>query len=143
MKRIYHTTMHFDIKDGKIWIQQNMTDVDVGQELVDLGVPKEDIILGLQPPYKRPYTGYGVAHRYYAQPHKVASHRLRVNKSLKSRLCKATNRGDAAQSQTGVIAFYLADIPFVFEQQDWALPVVFDHHGIEQLASFFQGWPTI
>jgi XisI protein len=46
MKRVYHTTMHFDIKDGKIWIQQNMTDVDVGQELVDLGVPKEDIIWG-------------------------------------------------------------------------------------------------
>ncbi len=61
MKRVYHTTMHFDIKDGKIWIQQNTTDVDIGQELIDLGVPKEDIILGLQPPYKRPYTGYGVA----------------------------------------------------------------------------------
>lgn len=59
-KRIYHTVMHFDIKDGKIWIQQNMTDVDVGQELVNMGIAKEDIILGLQPPYKRPYTGYGV-----------------------------------------------------------------------------------
>jgi XisI protein len=61
LKRVYYTVMHFDIKDGKIWIQQNMTDVDVGQELVDRGVPKEDIILGLQPPYKRPYTGYAVA----------------------------------------------------------------------------------
>jgi hypothetical protein len=60
-KRVYHTVMHFDIKDGKIWIQQNMTDVDVGQELVDMGISKEDIVLGLQPPYKRPYTGYGVA----------------------------------------------------------------------------------
>jgi hypothetical protein len=39
--KCYHTTMHFDIKDGKIWIQQNMTDVDLGQELVDLGVPKD------------------------------------------------------------------------------------------------------
>ncbi len=61
LNRVYHTVMHFDIKDGKIWIQQNMTDVDVGQELVELGVPKQDIVLGLQPPYKRPYTGYGVA----------------------------------------------------------------------------------
>ncbi|HEY9634248.1 MAG TPA: element excision factor XisI family protein [Coleofasciculaceae cyanobacterium] len=24
-------------------------------------MPKEDIVLGLHPPYKRPYTGYGVA----------------------------------------------------------------------------------
>jgi XisI protein len=23
-KLVYHTVMHFDIKDGKIWIQQNM-----------------------------------------------------------------------------------------------------------------------
>lgn len=61
LRRVDHSVMHFDIKDGKIWIQQNMTDVDIAQELVDMGVPKKDIVLGLQPPYKRPYTGYGVA----------------------------------------------------------------------------------
>jgi len=61
LKRIYHSIMHFDIKDSKIWIQQNMTDIDVGEELVEMGVPKEDIVLGLHPAYKRPYTGYGVA----------------------------------------------------------------------------------
>lgn len=61
LSRIYHTVLHFDIKDGKIWLQQNTTDIDVGQELVDMGVPKDDIVLGLHPAYKRPYTGYGVA----------------------------------------------------------------------------------
>lgn len=61
LKRVYHSIIHFDIKDGKIWIQQNMTDADLAQELENMGVPKEDIVLGLQPPYKRPYTGYGVA----------------------------------------------------------------------------------
>ena len=61
LSRIYHTVLHFDIKDGKIWLQQNTTDIDVGQELIDMGVPKEDIVLGLHPTYKRPYTGYGVA----------------------------------------------------------------------------------
>jgi hypothetical protein len=60
-KRIYHCIMHFDIKDGKIWLQQNMTDQDPAEELVEMGVPREDIVLGLQPPYKRPYTDYGVA----------------------------------------------------------------------------------
>jgi hypothetical protein len=53
--------MHFDIKAGQVWIQQNMTDVDVAEELVEMGVLKEDIVLGLHPAYKRPYTGYGVA----------------------------------------------------------------------------------
>ncbi|AFY43434.1 XisI protein [Nostoc sp. FACHB-87] len=60
LSRVYHTVIHFDIKNDKIWIQQNMTDVDLAQELLEMGVQKEDIVLGLQPPYKRPYTGYGV-----------------------------------------------------------------------------------
>ena len=61
LKRIYHCYIHLDIKDGKIWIQRNMTETDLAQNLVEMGVMKEDIILGLHPPYKRPYTGYGVA----------------------------------------------------------------------------------
>jgi XisI protein len=61
LERIYYTVLHFDIKDGKIWLQHNATDIDIGQELVDMGIEREDIILGLHPPYKRPLTGYGVA----------------------------------------------------------------------------------
>ena len=60
-RRVYRCVVHFDIKDGKIWLQQNMTDRDPAEALVELGVPREDIVLGLQPPYKRPYTDYGVA----------------------------------------------------------------------------------
>ena len=61
LKRVYNCFIHFDIKEGKIWIQRNMTEADLAQELVALGVAKEDIVLGLHPRYKRPYTGYGVA----------------------------------------------------------------------------------
>jgi hypothetical protein len=61
LKRVYNCFIHLDIKDGKIWIQRNMTEADLAQELVELGVPKEDIVLGLHPLYKRPLTGYGVA----------------------------------------------------------------------------------
>jgi hypothetical protein len=59
--RIYQTIIHIDIKDGKIWLQQNLTEQNPAEELVAMGVPREDIILGLQPPYKRQYTDYGVA----------------------------------------------------------------------------------
>lgn len=59
--RVYRTIMHFDIKGGKIWLQQNLTDQNPVEELVEMGIPKEDIVLGLQPPYKRQYTTYGVA----------------------------------------------------------------------------------
>jgi hypothetical protein len=61
LDRVYHTVLHFDIKDGKIWLQQNTTDIDVGQELIEMSIPKDAIALGLHPAYKRPYTGYGVA----------------------------------------------------------------------------------
>jgi XisI protein len=61
LKRVYHCFIHFDIKDGKIWIQQNWTEDDLAADLVEMGVPREDIVLGLHPPYKRPYTDYGVA----------------------------------------------------------------------------------
>ncbi len=61
LKRIYACYVHIDIKEQKIWIQHNMTEVDLGQALVDKGIPNSDIILGLQPSYKRPYTNYGVA----------------------------------------------------------------------------------
>jgi len=61
LNRIYRCIIHFDIKDGKIWLQQNLTDQNPAEELVAMGVPKEDIILGLEPPYKRQYTEYGVA----------------------------------------------------------------------------------
>jgi hypothetical protein len=59
-KRVYNCLIHLDIKDEKIWIQQNWTEDDLAADLVEMGVPKEDIVLGLHAPYKRPYTDYGV-----------------------------------------------------------------------------------
>ena len=59
-RRIYGCIMHFDIKDGKIWIQYNGTELDLANKLVEMGVPKEDIVLAFHPPYKRPYTEFAV-----------------------------------------------------------------------------------
>jgi hypothetical protein len=54
--------LHFQLKsDGKIWILANYTEDDVAQALVDEGVLKSDIVLGFQPSYIRPYSGYAVA----------------------------------------------------------------------------------
>lgn len=58
--RIYNCVMHLDIKSHKIWIQRNQTDKLIADELVVMGVLKQDIVLGLQPVYAREYTGYGV-----------------------------------------------------------------------------------
>ncbi|MCP4347954.1 MAG: XisI protein [Desulfobacterales bacterium] len=55
---IHGCILHIDIKNGKIWIQHNGTETGIADELVALGVPKNDIVLGFQAPYKRRYTGF-------------------------------------------------------------------------------------
>jgi hypothetical protein len=60
-KFIHYLVFHFDIKNGKIWLQRNNTEINFAEELIELGVPKEDIVLGFQPEYARPFTGYGVS----------------------------------------------------------------------------------
>lgn len=48
-RRVYHTMMHFDIIDEKVWIQVNNTDRDLTAELINLGVSQEDIVLAFLP----------------------------------------------------------------------------------------------
>ena len=56
--RNYGCLMHMDIKNDKIWIQYDGTESGVANELVELGVPKSDIVLAYHPVYKRPYTTF-------------------------------------------------------------------------------------
>lgn len=58
--RVHGCTLHIDIKDEKIWIQQNLTEDLVATELVEKGVPKHDIVLGFQSAFKRQFTDYAV-----------------------------------------------------------------------------------
>ena len=60
-RRIYNCILHLEIKNGQIWIQRNQTDIKIAEKLVEIGIPKQDIILGLQPVYVREDTGFGVA----------------------------------------------------------------------------------
>ena len=61
MEMTYGVSIHIDIKDGKIWIQQNNTDLLIAEDLVEKGVPKSDIVLAFHAPYKRKYTDYAAA----------------------------------------------------------------------------------
>jgi hypothetical protein len=38
------------LMDGKIWVQQDGTEVGIANELVELAVPKKDIVSGFNPP---------------------------------------------------------------------------------------------
>ncbi|WP_413167425.1 XisI protein [Capilliphycus salinus ALCB114379] len=59
-RRVYGCVLHLDIIKNKVWVQQNMTEMRVAYELVDRGIPKEDIVLGFQFPELREYTDFAV-----------------------------------------------------------------------------------
>ena len=58
---IYGCVMHIDIKNGKVWIQYNGTDVEIADELVKSGIPAEDIVIGFHSPFKRKFTKFATA----------------------------------------------------------------------------------
>ncbi len=45
---VHFTLVHIDIAGGKLWIQWDRTEEGIANELVALGVPKEDIVLGFK-----------------------------------------------------------------------------------------------
>lgn len=59
-KRVYGVVLHLDIIDHKIWIQQDGTEIGIANKLIDLGVPKAEIVLAFDPPNLRKYTDFAV-----------------------------------------------------------------------------------
>jgi hypothetical protein len=60
-RRIYGCILHLDIKDEKIWLQHNGTENDIPAELVEMGFPKTDVVVGFHSPFKRQFTEYAVS----------------------------------------------------------------------------------
>ncbi len=56
--RIYGCVLHVDIRDGKIWVQHDGTEDAIADQLVALGVSKQDIVLAYHAPYVRQYTEF-------------------------------------------------------------------------------------
>lgn len=59
-QRIYGCVLHLDIKDDKIWIQHDGTEVGIANELIARDIPKHDIIIGFHSPFKRQFTEFAV-----------------------------------------------------------------------------------
>ncbi|KST69836.1 XisI protein [Mastigocoleus testarum] len=57
---LYGCVLHLDIKGGKVWIHHDGTEIDIASKLVNLGVPKSDIVLAFHEPLVRQYTGFAV-----------------------------------------------------------------------------------
>lgn len=59
-RRVYGCLIHLDIRDCKIWIQYDGTEIGVANELIEYGILKQDIVLAYQPPYMRKLTEFAV-----------------------------------------------------------------------------------
>lgn len=57
-RRTHGCSLHLDIKDGKIWIQHDGTESGIATQLLEMGVPKEDIVLAFYSPFMRQFTEF-------------------------------------------------------------------------------------
>ena len=60
-KFVHDCPLHLDIIGDKIWVQRNMTDLDLDRIFSENNVPKTDIVLGFLSPKMREYSDYAVA----------------------------------------------------------------------------------
>ncbi|NET58412.1 MAG: XisI protein [Symploca sp. SIO2E6] len=60
-RRIHGCLIHINIIEEKVWVQRDGTEDGIANELVDAGIPQEEIVLGFHEPGVRKYTGFAVA----------------------------------------------------------------------------------
>ena len=59
-KRLCPCYIHASIRNNKIWVEQDFTELGLSLQSLERGVPSDDIVLAFQPPLNRPYTGFAV-----------------------------------------------------------------------------------
>ena len=59
--RVRGATVYVRLHNGKCWIEEDWLENGIVAELLERGIPKEDIVLGFQPPEMRPLTDFAVA----------------------------------------------------------------------------------
>ena len=60
-KRIKYLTVYIRLRDGKFWIEEDLTENGIATDLVREGVPREDIVLAFHDPETRKHTDFAAA----------------------------------------------------------------------------------
>ena len=60
-ERIKSVMIHIRLKDDKIWIEEDWTEDGVATDLLQKGIPREEIVLAFHPPDVRQYTEFASA----------------------------------------------------------------------------------
>jgi XisI protein len=61
LTRVYDLIFHADIREGKIWIQEDSLEESLAERLEEKGVLKRDIVLAYLPEGHRVFTSYAAA----------------------------------------------------------------------------------
>jgi hypothetical protein len=62
IERSYGPLIHIEVKsNGKVWLRQDSTDLEIGRVLLDNGVASDDIVLAFYSPNMRKFTNFAVA----------------------------------------------------------------------------------
>jgi XisI protein len=59
-RRVFQPIVHVDLIDGKVWIQENMTDLDIAEVLVQEGIQPSQIVLGFYSRLQRQLGNYAI-----------------------------------------------------------------------------------
>ena len=59
-KRVHGVLADLEIKDGKVWIQADNTDRPLAEELLRLGISREQIVLGFRSPQRRAASDFAI-----------------------------------------------------------------------------------
>ncbi|MEC4886098.1 MAG: XisI protein [Scytonema sp. PMC 1070.18] len=60
-KRVQYIILYLQIQNGKIWVEEDNTDLGIVDDLLAADIPKTDIILGFHHPSKRALTEFAIA----------------------------------------------------------------------------------
>lgn len=58
--RIFQPIIHLELLNGKIWVQENATDIDLAKVLLERGVKASDIVLGMHSKSLRRFSEYAI-----------------------------------------------------------------------------------
>lgn len=59
-RHVRYMPLYICLRNDKIWIEEDLTEEGIATYFLEHGVPKQDIVLGFQPPQIRPYTEFAV-----------------------------------------------------------------------------------
>lgn len=59
--RVRGPTLYIRLRNEKIWVEVDWTEDGIATNLLEFGVPKEDIVLAFHPPNMRQHTEFAIA----------------------------------------------------------------------------------